>query len=91
MPLIFESKVGQVIQLDDPAAQCTSSRPLFSMDPGIDWNNYRAIVTRVTLSQQVNVQFLHTMSQNETTPLLRRGIASLRQRTPQAHVRCVSS
>ncbi len=61
MPVLFQSKAGQVVQLDDPSAQCTTSRPLLGLSPGIDWNNYRAIVTRVTLSQQVNVQFLHTM------------------------------
>ena len=61
MPILFQSKIGQVVALDDPAAQCTTNRPLFSIDPDINWNVYRAVITRVTLSQQVNVQFLHTM------------------------------
>lgn len=61
MPVLFASKVGQVVQLDDPAAQCTTSRPLMSVEPSIDWNQFRAVITRVTLSQQVNIQFLHTM------------------------------
>lgn len=61
MPILFASRVGNVTQFDDPAAQCTVSRPLLRVTPSMDWNQYRAIVTRVTLSQQVNVQFLHTM------------------------------
>lgn len=64
MPVLFQSKVGQVVQLDDPAAQCTVSRPVLSFDntvQPITWNTYRAIITRVTLSQQVNLQFLHAL------------------------------
>jgi hypothetical protein len=61
MPVLFQSKVGSVVQLDDPVAQCDLSRSVLDIEPIIDWNNFRAIVTRVTVSQQVNVQFLHTM------------------------------
>jgi hypothetical protein len=61
MPVIFQSKVGQVVQLNDPVAQCTTSRPLMAVDPTLDWNSYRGIITRITLSQQVNIQFLHTL------------------------------
>ncbi len=59
MPMLFQSQAGQVVQLDDPAAQCTTG-PL-SVDPELDWQTYRGIITRVTVAQQVNVQFLHTM------------------------------
>lgn len=64
MPILFQSKVGQVVQLDDPAAQCTTGRLPLSFDgtiKPITYKDYRAIVTRVTVAQQVNLQFLHTM------------------------------
>lgn len=61
MPVLFQSKVGSVVALDDPAAQCTTSRTLLGVDPPITFEKQRAIVTRVTVAQQVNLQFLHTM------------------------------
>jgi hypothetical protein len=62
MPLLFQSKVGAVVALDDPAVQCTTYRPLLDMrETPIDFQTHRAIVTRITVSQQVNVQFLHAL------------------------------
>lgn len=59
MPIIFEGPIGSVVQLDDPGVQCTMQ--LLGLDPDITFAAQRSIVTRVTLSQQVNVQFLHTL------------------------------
>jgi hypothetical protein len=64
MPVLFQSKPGSVVQLSEPVAQCTASGfNLLGLPAGqsIDFNSFRAIITRVTLSQQVNVQFLHTL------------------------------
>lgn len=59
MPVIFEGRPGQVIALDDPAAQCTTR--LLDVDPSISFAVQRSIVTRMTLSQSANVQFLHAL------------------------------
>jgi len=59
MPLIFMSRPGQVVKLDDPALSCSTS--LLSMDPDISFDTEKSIVTRLTVSQQVNVQFLHSL------------------------------
>ncbi len=59
MPILFQTRPGAVVKLDDPALQCTTQ--LFSMDPDITFDVQRSIVTRMTVSQQVNVQFLHTL------------------------------
>lgn len=59
MPIVFSTKPGQVIQLDDPALACSTN--FLSIDPDISFDTEKSIVTRVTVSQQVNVQFLHTL------------------------------
>lgn len=57
--ILFQSKRGRVVRLEDPAAQCQTQ--LYSLDPDISFDASASIVTRFTMSQQVNVQFLHTM------------------------------
>mgnify|MGYP005847506743 CR=1 FL=1 len=60
--ILFQSKKGRVVRLEDPAAVCqTQSGGLFSISPSIDFAVEASIVTRFTMSQQVNIQFLHTM------------------------------
>lgn len=59
MPMIFQTRPGQVVQLDDPALACNTS--FLSMDPKISFETERSIITRLTISQQVNVQFLHSL------------------------------
>lgn len=59
MPLIFQTRPGSVVRLDDPALQCSTQ--LLSMDPDITFESERSIVTRLTVSQQVNLQFTHTL------------------------------
>lgn len=59
MPILFKSRPGSVVRLDDPAVQCNSR--LLGMDPDIRFDTERSIVTRLTISQQVNIQFLHTL------------------------------
>lgn len=59
MPIIFAGQPGRVVQLDDPAMACATN--FLSLDPGIDFSTERSIVTRLVVSQQVNIQFLHTL------------------------------
>lgn len=59
MPLVFQTKPGQVVQLEDPALACTTN--FLSVDPAVSFETERSIITRLTVSQQVNVQFLHSL------------------------------
>lgn len=59
MPLVFATRPGQVVQLDDPALSCSTS--FLSLSPDVTFESEKSIVTRVTVSQQVNVQFLHSL------------------------------
>lgn len=58
MPLVFQSRPGQVVKLDDPALSCNVS--FFSLSPTISFDSEKSIITRITMSQQVNMQFLHS-------------------------------
>jgi hypothetical protein len=60
MPVIFQTQPGRVIRLDDSAVQC-SVRLLGMQDSPILFEERKSIITRVTLSEQVNVQFLHAL------------------------------
>lgn len=57
--VIFQGKPGQVVALEDPAVQCTAR--LASVAPSISFAAQRSIVTRLTVAQSVNVQFLHAL------------------------------
>lgn len=59
MPVVLASRPGQVVELADPALACNTR--FLGLDPNISFGVERSIVTRVTVSQQVNVQFLHTL------------------------------
>jgi hypothetical protein len=57
--IIFESNRGKVVRLDDPAAQ--ASIGFVNINQPISYSTTRSIITRLTISQQTNVQFLHTL------------------------------
>jgi hypothetical protein len=59
MPLVFQTKPGQVVKLDDPAMECGTR--FLSVDPSITFDVERSIITRLTIGQQVNMQFLHSL------------------------------
>jgi hypothetical protein len=60
MPILFQSAPGSVVQLDETGVQCTTQL-LGLPDANITFEAQRSIITRVVVSQQVNVQFLHTL------------------------------
>lgn len=60
---IFEGAVGRVVALEDPAAQGVMYVTDVTTDP-VTFEATRSIITRVTCSQQVNLQFLHTMGKH---------------------------
>lgn len=62
---IFQSIPGQIVAVPDPAVQCSirllSLRSPQGDDVSITFPTQRALVTRLTISQQVNLQFLHAL------------------------------
>lgn len=58
--IIFEGPIGSVIALEDPGIQ-GNARLVAVPDDQIDMLTHRSIVTRLTVSQEANVQFLHTL------------------------------
>lgn len=59
MPMLFQTKPGVVVRMDDPAMSCDAN--FLNTDPGISFDTERSIVTRMTIGQKVNLQFLHSM------------------------------
>lgn len=59
MGTLFKSKIGSVVALDEPGAQC--SVQFLGLNPDITFGVQRSIITRVTMQHSVNVQFLHTL------------------------------
>lgn len=59
MATLFASAPGSVVALADTGAQCMTT--FLSLDPGIVFQQQYSIVTRMTLSHQANVQFLHSL------------------------------
>ena len=60
MPTFFEGgEVGRTVACLDTHAQGTTS--LVTPEPNISWSNHKSIITRVTVAQQGNFQFLHTI------------------------------
>ncbi len=59
MPTFFEGPAGRTIAFTDMHAQGSTS--LARISPEISWDGQRSIITRVTVSQQGNYQFLHTI------------------------------
>lgn len=65
MPILFEGNPGRVVRLDDPAATCQALLGRVGPDEArINYDIQNAIVTRMTVSEQVNVQFLHTFGRH---------------------------
>lgn len=60
MSIIFEGNRGRVVRLDDPAAQASVGFVRVA-DAPIDYSATWSIITRLTVSHQANVQFLHTL------------------------------
>lgn len=64
MPTIFQSCPGRVTKLDQPASNCEVSVVSVTDRNGnreLTYDRDSIILTRVSLSQNVNVQFLHTL------------------------------
>jgi hypothetical protein len=64
MPVIFSGKPGRVAILNDDAVPAVTPlvQPRDDKDvPSITAESQRSIVTRLQVSQQANVQFLHTL------------------------------
>jgi hypothetical protein len=59
VPMLFANQAGTVVAVDEPVVNCAMR--LLGVTPEISFSTERSIVTRMTLSQQVNVQFLHTL------------------------------
>lgn len=68
MPVVFAGGAGKIIALNDPAVQ--GIIPLVTVGKGnasvssvtpINFQNQKSLITRVTVSQQTNHQFLHTL------------------------------
>lgn len=62
MPVLFGGNPGRVVRVDAPTAPCRTRIYDFA-NPGdrIFLEDWASIVTRVQVSQQSNVQFLHTL------------------------------
>lgn len=58
--VIFEGTPGRVLRISDPALPATI-RPIVTPDPAITFSQERSIINRITISQQTNHQFLHTL------------------------------
>lgn len=58
--IVFQSKQGRVAKLADPASMCRIQL-MNKIEPAITYESHASIVTRMTLAQQVNLQFLHTV------------------------------
>lgn len=62
MPVIFEKNRGAVVRVDDPTAQARVGFVGFKdAAEAISFASQQSIITRLTISQQANVQFLHTL------------------------------
>ncbi len=68
MPILFEGNAGRVIRLDDPAVTCRAA--LLDVggkndpDAQITYDEQASIITRMTVSERVNAQFLHTFGRH---------------------------
>jgi hypothetical protein len=58
--LLFQGRAGTVVKLQEPGVQCTAKVLGMDSEDLISFDNQRSIITRMTFSQQVNIQFLHT-------------------------------
>lgn len=59
MTMLFEKSLGRVVQIQMPAETCRISA--FSMTPEVTFTTQNAIVTKVGLSQNANVQLAQSL------------------------------
>jgi hypothetical protein len=57
--IMFQGTPGRVLRFDDPAIQAKAF--VGGITPKIGFDTQLSIITNITLSQQANVQFLHTL------------------------------
>lgn len=57
--IMFQGLPGRVVRLDDPATQ--GKAYVCGVKPDIDFDVQLSIITGMTLAQQTNTQFLHTI------------------------------
>jgi hypothetical protein len=60
MPVIFKGNPGRVLAIKDPAVE-SRIRPLVKPEPSIGIEGEKSIITNVSVAQQTNHQFLHTL------------------------------
>lgn len=58
--IFFEGVAGRTVAMQDPAVQGSVSLVKISTDP-VDFNSQQSVITRVTISNKGNYQFLHTL------------------------------
>ncbi len=58
--IVFQGNRGKVVRVDDPVAQANLGSVSVDGSP-IGYDSRKSIVTRVTVAQAANVQFLHTI------------------------------
>lgn len=59
MPVLFQGEPGRVLAMKDPGVQGVLP-PLVSL-AGVNFQDRKSIVTRLTLAQETSHQFLHTL------------------------------
>jgi len=59
MPILFDGAPGRVIALQDPALQGVV--PLVKPNPAITFQGQKSLITRLTIAQETNHQFLHAL------------------------------
>lgn len=59
MPIIFQNNPGRVVVMQDAATSANIA--VASLDPGPTIEQQRSLITSVTVAQQANFQFLHTI------------------------------
>jgi hypothetical protein len=60
MPVIFQGQPGRVVTIKDPAVPARV-RPLATPNPDIGISAQKSIITHITVAQETNHQFLHTL------------------------------
>jgi hypothetical protein len=58
--IVFQGQPGRVVTIKDPAVPARV-RPLATPSPDISIGDEKSIITHITVSQQTNHQFLHTL------------------------------
>lgn len=62
MAAIFPTRPGQVVAVEDSTLPA-NAEPAISLEPSFAFSVTRSIIQRVTIAQQANYQFLHTLGQ----------------------------